>query len=1353
MTSAEITDGPITLVGDPERSASDSIRGYTFQIWHSVNAWLELSDDEDLYLEGAEDIDVMGPECATAIQVKDVQKNITLRSQSVLDAIESFWSINSNADTAVKFRFLTTAKLGVEKGEPFGVGRPGLDVWMEAQNKPSSASAIRDFLIGDGRLTNNGLSEFLRESTLSQIQVALIQPFSWETGRPKATAVEESISRKLVNHGGRQGVAPTVSARVLNRLLAEAWKVAGSKQRTPLTRAGFLQIFEDETTIPVPYGELFSSLGLLNVENETGPSDGSISATGLSGFPPPILGAHARRIDLIEGYVSALNDKRLLALYGSSGTGKSTAAKLIVGDARETWAWIDLGVLGEKNVDVTIQLVAAGIERAECLDGVVIDGLDFPPEELKRIEPQLCGLIYTVLSRGSRVVVTSYKPLPSRWLGSLDLPNTCNTEVPRFSLEEICELGREIGCPDDELLSSWAVVVVMQTGGHPQLVHARLISLSQSGWPQPSAEDLATQPKELTEERQATRQSLLGLLSADQRELIYRLSILIGYFRRDQAVAIGELDEPVNHPGDVFDPLVGPWIEVASSGYFRLSPLLTSAAGEVWTAEQVISVRRRIASDLLNHPPFSLIEASEIIFQGLMSNATSPVLDVASSLIGQSEDAMRRVAAEMPWLLFLGLGDGTRDLPGDPILKTTVRNLQFRVAVEVRPDLVPGITAAWLDESLEGIPKSLALPQRLLALSQICFYNENLEGKLLVQLIQELAHIERVMAETSDEILSHFSRGPERGDFDLVEDVFRIALYRNASPEFLRDLLVSMPGAEPQLRSRLLDVFRTSPEDTQLLIDRTWICEAKKDDTEQDWNTCLQSLEIAVGFGQEWDLRELSMPAVAAISVIYDEYLDCEEKAISVLDDAEERMGPEKILREQRATVALNRHRYTDAVAVLDSLYPGDVETADGVDMRSSLSCRKGGVAAGWAGDWSRSARFFSTAHGLIRESGDTTFLAGLLADCAHSCFKAGDTGRTLKCLAGALRLVDSFPDAAEDIKSIAVSKRVGHVLVWISTTLSNEMPDGFVAPPPGMCSDPAMPENFRELPRTPILGMWVLLAEIEHFLDGDGEIFSESKRRHELSPVTVFETSLAMLDIRRSLKAHDASRAVEQCARLTSAMSPPDDPAALGIGGPSISPAEGDSEETGTCPMVFLGFLLALAGAGESIRQHEALNLWSNAVGRRHEYSGISQWLIAARETLCLDSGAATAVLVDPEQTSDNRVLAAILIASTGRSSPVVSFCAHLALFDWITYQLFKVEHATHLCALAEKDWRRHCENPAALNTPRLTVPSIITACDSERSAIHKTASILLAARNAVPVNLPDGMLKKLRDAQRGDV
>jgi len=75
---------PTPLIGDPARQAPDLHKGLVYQIWRSVEAWITLKEDELLFLEGAEDYDVVSNTSGTAVQVKATVGNITLRSEAIV---------------------------------------------------------------------------------------------------------------------------------------------------------------------------------------------------------------------------------------------------------------------------------------------------------------------------------------------------------------------------------------------------------------------------------------------------------------------------------------------------------------------------------------------------------------------------------------------------------------------------------------------------------------------------------------------------------------------------------------------------------------------------------------------------------------------------------------------------------------------------------------------------------------------------------------------------------------------------------------------------------------------------------------------------------------------------------------------------------------------------------------------------------------------------------------------------------------------------------------------------------------------------------------------------------------------
>ena len=142
------------IKADSKRQATDSIEGYRYQILHSVNAWLDLADNDILYLEVAEDFDIESDDTFTTTQVKHTQDNITLRSQQVIDGINNYWELRTNnPDRRVKFRLLTKSKIGKEQDDLFEKGKRGLEVWNRCSGDEAAIEKISNFLLTDGKIS------------------------------------------------------------------------------------------------------------------------------------------------------------------------------------------------------------------------------------------------------------------------------------------------------------------------------------------------------------------------------------------------------------------------------------------------------------------------------------------------------------------------------------------------------------------------------------------------------------------------------------------------------------------------------------------------------------------------------------------------------------------------------------------------------------------------------------------------------------------------------------------------------------------------------------------------------------------------------------------------------------------------------------------------------------------------------------------------------------------------------------------------------------------------------------------------------------------------------------------------
>jgi len=135
-----------------EQQAHDKIRGYGFQCWLSVEAWLDLGPKDLLFLECAEDFAKFTAAGGADIgQAKATAAEITLRSADVVEAINHYWAFRGQDEKiSIRYSLLTTANITTEQGDPFK-GVAGLALWREvaATNDEAKAEVLRKFLASD----------------------------------------------------------------------------------------------------------------------------------------------------------------------------------------------------------------------------------------------------------------------------------------------------------------------------------------------------------------------------------------------------------------------------------------------------------------------------------------------------------------------------------------------------------------------------------------------------------------------------------------------------------------------------------------------------------------------------------------------------------------------------------------------------------------------------------------------------------------------------------------------------------------------------------------------------------------------------------------------------------------------------------------------------------------------------------------------------------------------------------------------------------------------------------------------------------------------------------------------------
>ncbi len=234
----------------PGRDARPAIDGYVYQVIATVLAWLNLAENQHLDLEAGEDIDLVEREAAagtlevdrTVQQVHKRSRTITLRSRKTVQAIANFCAHRkTNPDTALRFRFLTTAKPGCEKGWRV----PGIVSWEDIRQvrvspgeEASSIQRIRVLLDASKRprgVSDEAWNSFLEVVTASQTDSlkAVICAFEWAIESGDSETLETEASRRLSEI--LPGKSPAVITRTFTHLFAYVFRLLCRKGKRELT--------------------------------------------------------------------------------------------------------------------------------------------------------------------------------------------------------------------------------------------------------------------------------------------------------------------------------------------------------------------------------------------------------------------------------------------------------------------------------------------------------------------------------------------------------------------------------------------------------------------------------------------------------------------------------------------------------------------------------------------------------------------------------------------------------------------------------------------------------------------------------------------------------------------------------------------------------------------------------------------------------------------------------------------------------------------------------------------------------------------------------------------------------------
>lgn len=246
---------PEVIVPESEvnRQAIASLKGYLYQIYQSVGAWIDLAAEETLLLEVAEDFALATKDALKGVQVKDVGGSVTLKNEGVRKTLVAYWEFKqANPEKDVSSIFVTTASIGKENKGNFPDGAKGIEFWSHAAREGVETTPLRDYL--STLELSDELQEFISDSTDKEFRDSLLRKITWCCKSPDITILQQNIRDKITCYGEGIGFPPSDSERALDALLSALLVVlvkSDSLERR-LSRAEFLKEFEKATSISLP---------------------------------------------------------------------------------------------------------------------------------------------------------------------------------------------------------------------------------------------------------------------------------------------------------------------------------------------------------------------------------------------------------------------------------------------------------------------------------------------------------------------------------------------------------------------------------------------------------------------------------------------------------------------------------------------------------------------------------------------------------------------------------------------------------------------------------------------------------------------------------------------------------------------------------------------------------------------------------------------------------------------------------------------------------------------------------------------------------------------------------------------
>ena len=1126
---------------DTAHQAVHALRGYAYQCLAAALEWVDISEYGRLYLEVAEDYAVLADYALRAIQVKDTKESgaVTLNSTSVRKAITAFVDlVEKNPEIDIDLHFMTTSKIGQEQihtDRP--AGKAGLTYWKEVA-AGADVKPLRAILeCGKFGKTVSGYCE-AREDT--ELRDSLIRKIHWNCGNPDFATLRKELESRLVVIGRDKFKLHSANARQLaDRLLCQVLQTSiivnpGSRV---LTRADFYKLIDAETRESIPrdtYESLLqqaskfaSSIG----EQESVGETGSVVHTDLfiNGNTLPDLRKMIPRRNVEPLASIALKEHGTCVLVGGSGVGKSVVARRIAAQKSCDFFIVECRDMKAVETQTRLNSVFSRIGGLPT-STLILDDLNHLDD--RNITLALGQVIESVQRRGRGLLVTCHRsPSPST-LSTVGLDQTCVVNCPYFTEEEVLELVDTYGGDPD----IWGRMAYL--AGHlglPQLTHAFVDGISGRGWPIEEYSNImysGLSSEDIDTVRSSIRLSLVRDLSESTRKLLYRLSLIVGHFKKSFALSIASISPEVPQAGECMDQLVGPWIEASGKDRYRISPLVSGIGREMLTMEKRKCIHKTITEEFFRQGKIDALDVDTITIHALAAEWDTGLALIADMVLSTDSGA-RGVLAEHAMLLRF-FRTNYPIYPNNQAVSTILRLAQFALAVatEEQSD-VSGIVAALFNE-IDTLP-----PSELKIISEThAFMQVNLTLGIANQVdnwVHILARSIRIVEQ--NENVRGFVAGIEgvtaEDNSIFFGQIFGVGSSNLTSVKRLEIIIEQLDEINKRTRNLFLTPIDKGSSDYSVFVNMPWV-------TEQ-YSENFDAVDAEARYARmaektlSWNIRSLTAQCWVARSIILNEFLNEKEKSLSVLEEAVELLGQDLILNRARASVHWHQGEHEIALEIYRSIaeYIGEDSSVE-----RTFALREAAISAAKCSEWLLAEKWFLDGQqaAICLDSNEMFAMAiGLCADAAVAALRAGKPDRALAEFTKIIYSLASI-EADDTIAAAYCHRVIRHAILWVSSYIegtSVEVGGQPIKLEPGTCSNPDPLPEIRELPLGHIDCAWYILAESEVSANIDVDICSSLNKRLTEGTIPQLELALRMKIIQRNISSLNATGFAEHFTKF----------------------------------------------------------------------------------------------------------------------------------------------------------------------------------------------------------------------------